>query len=185
MTRCWEQVGPAWRPGLGHASAPGQPAAAVLACPPKRDTGQALLSAVAPQAKEIYELETPDKLRKAQGYREAGVDVFKQGKNTRACKLWQRAVRPALLRSVAHHSDRVLDGPASLLRTRSSCCACHEASQAEAFTQKAILVRLQTLPAARAVSRHANLQPGQHESRSSCRSSAPAGTLLRFTASTG
>ena len=44
------------------------------------------------QAKEIYELETPAKLEKAQGYREAGVDAFKQQRNARACKLWQRAV---------------------------------------------------------------------------------------------
>ena len=46
------------------------------------------------QAKEVYELETPAKLDKAQGYREAGVAAFKQSRTPRACKLWQRAVRP-------------------------------------------------------------------------------------------
>ena len=52
----------------------------------------------AAQAQETYELETPDKIAKAQGYKDAGVEAFKAARNARACKLWNRAVRsPALI----------------------------------------------------------------------------------------
>ena len=46
------------------------------------------------QPKAVFEMETDEKLEKAASCKEAGNAAFKEQKVARACKLWQRALKP-------------------------------------------------------------------------------------------